>query len=284
MNGAGAATYEEQIQGRTGPPRWINWTFSRIDDFDHGPAVLAVGHDVTDARRAAEQLLQGSRLATIGEMYAGLAHESRNALQRLRTCTDLLADQVADRPSAMDLVERGRRAQEDLQRLLDEVRGYASPIVLECTECRLPALWREAWSLLQMQRRGRRAELVDDGSDAAPMIRADRFRLVQAFRNMLENSLAACRDPAVIRIRCRECEFDGAPAVQISLEDNGPGFDSAALERAFEPFFTTKSSGTGLGLAIVRRTIEAHGGRVTASRGARGGAALYLTLPLTGRT
>lgn len=280
LTGGGKPTaYESQIQGRDGPPRWINWTLSRIDDYDDGPAILAVGHDVTDARLAAEQLLQSSRLATIGEMYTGLAHESRNALQRLRTCTDLLADQVGDNPTASDLVERSRRAQEDVQRLLDEVRNFASPIVLEYTDCRLPVLWREGWSLLQLQRRGRRAELVDQGCDAGLTVRADRFRTVQMFRNILENALAACPDPAVIRIVSRETELAGGPAIEIAVEDNGPGFSETALHRAFEPFYTTKPTGTGLGLSIVRRIAEAHGGQASVTRGARGGARICVTLP-----
>jgi PAS domain S-box-containing protein len=279
LEGESIKPYEDQIQVRSGPPRWINWTLSRIEDYDEGPAILAVGYDVTDAKLAAEQLLQASRLATIGEMYAGLAHESRNALQRLRACTDMLADHVSQQPAAAGLLERSQRAQEDLQQLFDEVRSFASPIILERTACRLPSLWREAWNLLQVQRRGRRAELVDDACDVQVTIEADRFRLVQTFRNIFENALAACPDPALIRVTCRETELNDVQAVEIALEDNGPGFSPAALQRAFEPFFTTKSTGTGLGLAIVRRIVEAHGGRVAVTGGQRGGARLSLTLP-----
>jgi PAS domain S-box-containing protein len=279
LDGGGVTAYEDRIQGRAGPPRWINWTLSRIDDFYESPAVLAVGHDITEAKVAAEQLLQASRLATIGEMSAGLAHESRNALQRLRTCTDLLFEQVSDRPSAIRLLQRAQQAQEDLQQLLDEVRNFSSPVLLDRTECRPLALCREAWSLLQVQRRSRQAELVDEDCDVSLTIRADRFRMVQAFRNILENSLAACQDPVLIRVGCRATEIDGQRAAAISIEDNGPGFDDAGLDRAFEPFFTTKSTGTGLGLAIVRRIVEAHGGRVSASRAAQGGANVCLTLP-----
>lgn len=278
--GGGPLTYEDQITVRSGEPRWINWTLSRMDDFEDSPAALAVGHDVTEAKQAAEQLLQASRLAAIGQTYAGLAHESRNALQRLRACTDMLSDLVGDRPSAVKLLERAVRAQEDLQLLLDEVRNYAAPIVLEKTECRISALWREGWSLLQIVRRDRRVELVDDGCDPTLTVHVDRFRLVQAFRNILENSLASCGDPSVIRIECRTADLEGSPALEIVFADNGPGFDAAALPRAFEPFFTTKSSGTGLGLAIVRRFIEAHGGRISAANSPAGGARICLTIPL----
>ncbi|HMO85168.1 MAG TPA: ATP-binding protein, partial [Lacipirellulaceae bacterium] len=272
-------SYEERMQGRTGPPRWVTWTLTRIDEFEEGPAVLAVGHDVTEARLASEQLLQANRLATIGEMYTGLAHESRNALQRLRVCTDRLMDQVSDRPDAVEVLQRAQRAQDDLRQLLDEVRSFAAPIVLERTRCRLPALWREGWSLLQTMHRSRRATLADSGIDAGLEIVVDRFWIVQAFRNVLENALAACGDPAIIRIGCRLFQVEGSECVEITIEDNGPGFAMETVDRAFEPFFTTKSTGTGLGLAIVRRVIEAHGGVVAAGNGPDGGARIYLTLP-----
>jgi PAS domain S-box-containing protein len=273
-------SYETRVTPRAGPPRWISWTLSRMADFAQGPAILAVGHDVTEQRHAAAQLLQASRLATIGEMYARLAHESRNALQRLRVCTEMLADHVGDQSGAASLLDRSQRAQDDLQRLLDEVRNFAAPMTLEITECRLAGLWREAWSLLQVARRDRKTKLDDEDCDPSLSVQVDRFRLVQAFRNIFENSLAACDDPAVIRIRCQQAQGPEQPVLELIIEDNGPGFSSEALERVFEPFFTTKSTGTGLGLSIVHRIVEAHGGRVEASHAAPRGAQLRIILPI----
>jgi two-component system sensor kinase FixL len=280
LAGDGPAAYETQIERRGGTPRWINWTLSRIDGIDDEPAVLAVGHDVTEQRRAAAQVLQANRLATIGEMYARLAHESRNALQRMRVCTEMLTDQLAGFPDASELLKRSEHAQHDLQRLLDEVRNFAAPIVLEKTECRLHTLWREAWNLLQSVRRDRRAELIEVTSAAGgESMRLDRFRMVQAFRNIFENSLAACGDPLRLTVSCRPIMRDDATWIELIVDDNGGGFTEAAKERAFEPFFTTRASGTGLGLAIVRRVVEAHGGEVAVANVPRGGARIAILLP-----
>ncbi|RIK75901.1 MAG: hypothetical protein DCC67_14645 [Planctomycetota bacterium] len=284
LGGSPPVTYEAMVSSISDRAvRYVNWTLSRIDDFDGGPALLAVGHDVTEQKLSAAQLLQASRLATIGEMYARLAHESRNSLQRLRGVTELLAEEVRDRPAAATLVERSEQAQADLQRLLDEVRNFASPLVLEPTECRLPALWREAWTLLQIARDGRDARLIDDSDphEAAPVMNLDRFRMVQAFRNIFENSLASANGGRVeIRVRHQRIRGDdGRPWREISIHDNGPGFTPEALLLAFEPFFTTRNSGTGLGLAIVHRTIEAHGGRTDISNQPGGGARIVIRLP-----
>jgi PAS domain S-box-containing protein len=276
-----SVSYESQLRPRLGRPHWVNWTLSRMLEFDKGPAILAVGLDVTEQRQAAAQLLQANRLATIGEMYARLAHESRNALQRLRVCTEMLADQMGEQPAAMSLLDRSQRAQDDLQRLLDEVRNFAAPMTLERTDCRLAGLWRSAWGLLEMTHKGRSAKLEDDECDASWAVNVDRFRMVQTFRNIFENSLAACQDPAIIRISCNDASIDGQPAVEITIEDNGPGFNDGALDRAFEPFFTTKSTGTGLGLSIVRRVVEAHGGKISAHSAEPRGARLRILLPVT---
>ena len=280
LAGEGPATFEATVQGRRGPAQWVDWTLSRIDGSDDERAILAVGHDVTQQRRAAAQLLQASRLATIGEMYARLAHESRNALQRMRVCTEMLADQLAEAPEAAELLKRSEHAQHDLQRLLDEVRNFASPIVLERTDCRLPTLWREAWNLLQGIRRDRRVVLIEESEENAPTtIRLDRFRMVQAFRNLFENSLAACADPVTVTLCCRSIVLEGAPWVEVTVHDSGPGFDASSIEQAFEPFFTTRTTGTGLGLSIVRRIVEAHGGEATVGNAADGGAVIALRFP-----
>ena len=278
--GQSAASYEVEIRRGASPSLWINWTLSRIDELDEGPAVLAVGHDVTERRQAVAQLLQASRLATIGEMYARLTHESRNALQRMRVCLEMLGDRLDGDPESTALLKRSDQAQDDLQRLLDEVRNFAAPIALEKTECRVPALWREAWNLLQTVRADRRVELIEEISDEdCQGMNLDRFRMVQTFRNIFENALSACRDPVTVRVGCDEVSLSGGRAVRVYVQDNGPGFSETAIHQVFEPFFTTRTKGTGLGLSIVRRIIEAHGGTVQATNSAGGGANLTIILP-----
>ena len=107
----------------------------------------------------------------------------------------------------------------------------------------------------------------------------DPFRLEQVFRNILENSLAACPDPVRIVVRCEATEIDGHPAVRVSVRDNGPGLGPEQRQRIFDPFFTTKTKGTGLGMAIAERIVEAHGGRIAVGDGPGRGAEILLTLP-----
>ena len=162
--------------------------------------------------------------------------------------------------------------------MLDEVRSFAAPIQLERSTCELTNTWREAWNLLETVHRDRDAALDEDAEIVDVKVSADRFRLVQLFRNLLENSLAACSDPVRISIRCREVTHNDRPALEISVCDNGPGLSPDARQSVFEPFFTTKTKGTGLGMAIARQIVDAHGGRIKLGAAACG-AEFVITLP-----
>ena len=102
----------------------------RDDDGQPRGAVVAFG-DITERQAAQERMLQAERLAAIGQMVAGLAHESGNALARSQACLEMLALEVEDRPEALDLIGRIQKAQDHLQQLYEEVRSYAAPLKLD---------------------------------------------------------------------------------------------------------------------------------------------------------
>ena len=113
------------------------WNARYLDDYADGPAILKVGQDITFLQEAQERALQAERLAAIGEVVAGLAHESRNALQRSQACLEMLALAVRDRPEALDLINRIQKAQDHLHSLYEDVRSYAAPIKLDKHPCEL---------------------------------------------------------------------------------------------------------------------------------------------------
>lgn len=116
---------------------------NRISDPNVG-AIIANYRDITERKQADERAKQSERLAAIGQMIAGLTHESRNALQRGRANLEMLALEVGDGPRAKELIGRQQRALDELNRLYDEVRNYAAPIHLEHGQCELASLWRLA--------------------------------------------------------------------------------------------------------------------------------------------
>jgi PAS domain S-box-containing protein len=271
--------FENPVLCQDGSHRWMIWNAQRLPDYEGSPAVLAVGQDITMLKHAQEQALQSERLAAIGQMMTGLAHESGNALARSKACLEMLAWEVQDRPEALDLIARIQKAQDHLQQLYEEVRGYAAPLKLEREVWDVAAVWRQAWENLALLRQGKEASLRAESGAADLRCTIDPFRLEQVFRNILENSLDACQNPVRIDILCSAAELDGQPAVRIAVRDNGPGLNPEQQQRIFQPFFTTKTKGTGLGMAIAKRIVEAHGGRIAVGSGPGLGAEILITLP-----
>lgn len=270
---------ENPVPGRDDSRRTILWNARYLADYEDGPAILKVGHDITFLKQAQERALQSERLAAIGEMVTGLAHESRNALQRSQACLEMLALAVRDRPEAIGLIDRLQQAQDHLHTLYEDVRGYAAPIKLDCAPCDLRQVWREAWIHLDSTRAGKEASLAEAVDGVNLRFVADPFRLGQVFRNILDNALSAGSPPVAVEVRAQEAALNGRPAVRIAVHDNGPGIPPEVRPRIFDPFYTTKARGTGLGMPIARRIVEAHGGRIGLGDGDAPGATFIITLP-----
>lgn len=231
-----------------------------------------------ELRDAQRRLIQSERLAAIGQTVAALSHEARNELHGMKLGLNLLPQVVDQREMVLEIVEELGNYQDHLQRLFEDVRGFAAPIHLETTSCHLPNIWRKAWSSLATQRKDRDVCFVEEGGDECPRIPGDTFRLEQVFRNLFENSLAACSDPVVIHVSCSPAS--PGQAISLTIQDNGPGLSEEQKRDVFDPFFTTKPTGTGLGMAIVNRIIEAHGGTIRVGAEAFQGAEFVITLPV----
>lgn len=225
------------------------------------------------------RLLRSERLAAIGEMVAGLAHESGNALQRSQACLEMLRNRIEDRPGELELVDRIERAQDHIQHLHEQVRAYAAPIRLQRRSCDLRQVVDAAWEHLAPIREGRRADLTHRTSTASVRVEADPYAMEQVFRNLLENALLSADEAVRVHVDWEESESRGLPAVRCVVEDDGPGIPEEIRERIFEPFVTTRTRGTGLGLAITRRLVEAHGGRISVVGSGEPGASIEVVLP-----
>ena len=245
---------------------------------------VAVQQDVTERRRAEEMLAQAERLAAIGAAMAGLSHESRNALQRMQAALDELAELTEHSPQIVEQINSIRLSQEDLFQLYEEVREFAAPVRLDPQTSYVDNIVHDTWATLALKREGRSVRLLETVDDADLQCEVDQFAMRQAFRNVLENALAACQDPVEIEIAYEEATLNDRPALRVCLSDNGPGLDQEQRRRIFDEFYTTKPHGTGLGMAIVKRLVEAHGGRVEVGAQNRRGTQIVVTLPRrTGR-
>ena len=224
------------------------------------------------------RMLQAERLAAIGQMMTGLVHESRNALQLSGACLEMLSLNLQGQADSLDLVARVQKAQKKLHQLFEEVRNYAAPIKLQRAEHDLRDLLEETWENLIWARQGRQASLRLPKGGPPPRCSVDASRLEQVFRNIFENSLAACADPVQIVVSWTNADLIGCPAWKLSIADNGPGLNAEQRQKIFDPFFTTKINGTGLGMAISKRIIDEHNGQIDIGNSRPEGTELVITL------
>jgi two-component system sensor histidine kinase HydH len=244
---------------------------------------LTAGLARTVRRQAAErdrlqtELRRSERLAALGKLLAGVAHEVRNPLAGIRSTAQLWQRGIVglDDESLEGLVREVDRLEEIVFRLLQFSRADAQ----ELAPGDLNAVLAEAGRLAAgpAEARGIRVEL-DLDPDLPPAAMAA-GALLQVFRNLTTNAVQAMSAGGAIRLSSRR--DPSRRAILASVADSGPGLAPDALEHLFEPFFTTKAEGTGLGLAIAREIALAHRGELHAGNRAEGtGAVFTLTLPV----
>ncbi len=262
------------VDRNDGKQAWVEMAAYRYDDHE-----VWLWHDITDRLAAQSRLVQSERLAAIGEMMTGLAHESRNALQRAQAALDMLELDLDQRPDLRTFSRRAVSAIDELQRLYEEVRNYAAPIQLERCQTNLEAICQEVWDQVQQVHHDKQIQFNTQMDEDARTILIDSHRVKQVFRNILENAVAVLPDQGgIIEVTAETLIDDGKLWIGIAIQDNGPGMNDEQKRRVFEPFFTTKTRGTGLGMAIVRRIMEAHGGAASVGSPERG-ARIVLRFP-----
>ncbi len=229
-------------------------------------------------RDLARRLQRSERLAAIGQLAAGVAHE-------LGTPLSLISGR-AQRMLRDDLDERVRRGLEEttrevrrMERIVQQLLDLGREHVRHVRTVRADRLVQSAVSTSSEQDPLRKASVAIEGPTPGPQVRVDPFRFEQALGNLLQNALQAAPEG---RVRAAWSLGDGE--VAFTVEDDGPGIADDARDRLFEPFFTTKSpgEGTGLGLSLVYRIVEEHGGRVEVAGSAMGGALFRIVLPADG--
>jgi two-component system sensor histidine kinase PilS (NtrC family) len=245
------------------------------DEAHAGTAVIF--QDLTELRAMEEAVQRSKRLADLGEVAAGLAHELRNPLASISGCVELLrgAQGLSEEDGkilGIVLRETGR-----LDALLTRFLEFSRPTPPERRAGDLAAVVAETLDMFAADPVA--AGLSLERALAPTPASFDPDQLRQVLLNLLSNAAQALRDAergGRIRITCEPAPGGGAV---LAVEDDGPGIDPAAAARIFTPFFTTKARGTGLGLAVVQRIVDAHGGSVSLQTAPGEGARFVIRLP-----
>ena len=218
------------------------------------------------------QLVENSRLATIGQFASGIAHEIRNPLATISLALEHLRglDDLPD--SAKKRADLGADEVARLERLLADILLYAKPLSLKRSPQDIADLVAETVKA-EMQT----PESLEITSTPCPPVSVDRDRLRQVLINLLHNAQQASPPGIAVKIHCRPIGNEWAEVV---IANGGEAIPEKTLQRVFEPFFTSKPGGTGLGLPIVQRIVSAHGGKIELKSDAQTGTMAILRLPL----
>jgi PAS domain S-box-containing protein len=268
--------YEVNFLCRDGSVRRVQMRWSRQQG--NQDLIYGMGLDVTRQRQLERKARVSEKLAAVGTLAAGLAHEIRNPLNAAGLQLALLSRRIGklspdERPPLEGPLGLVRTELSRLDGLLADFLAFARPRDYARFPVDLGALVRGVVDLEQVaaQEAGRRLDVETAGQ---VVVAGDADALQQVLVNLIHNAIEAAR--ATVRVRTAR----KAGRALITVEDDGPGLPAEILSRAFEPFFTTKPKGTGLGLAIVHTIVTSHGGEVTLETGSSGGALARVTLPL----
>jgi PAS domain S-box-containing protein len=272
---------EIRVRHKQGEWRKIRFNFSPLaDEKGSIEGVILSGRDVTDLKRLEEQLIQAEKLAAMGQMLAGVAHELNNPLTAILGVTELLRDrQVADEPTKrqLELTHRqARRAARIVQNLLE----FSRPASPQKRPLDLNNLIERTLQLQEHSLRRNNIEVDFHPQPDIPSVVGDANQLIQIFLNLITNAEQAIRevrDAGRIQIRVGRV----GTHLLVTVQDDGVGIRPEALPRIFDPFYTTKrpGGGTGLGLSICMSLIREHGGNIEAESLPAGGSAFTIYLP-----
>jgi len=245
--------------------------------------VTLVLNDLSAARVFEQTLNRLDRLASIGTLSAGMAHEIKNAMVAVKTFVDLLIQKNRD----SQLAEVVDREMVRINAIVSQMLRFAGPARPTFSNLRIHELLEQSLQLVQHHLEGQKVTVQRSLGATPDAVRGDGYQLEQVFLNLFFNALEAmgpngCLTIATEAIPAEQSELDGTPALRVSVQDSGVGIPPENLGRLFEPFFTTKPNGTGLGLPITRRIVQEHRGVIRVDSRPGEGATFHILLPLAG--
>ena len=251
--------------------------------------LVAIFKDVTVVHELEAELRRSDRLAALGTLAAGLAHEIKNPLSSLQTFTRLVSRKFNDQRFRETFERVVPRELDRINGIVERLLELARPHRLSLKPVQVPVLIERVLDLYTNQIEAKQITVLREYTPDLPAIQGDAEHLYQAFLNLVANALEAMSTGDRLTLRTGWSETkDWSPlgrrapmrGVKVEIEDSGIGISLPAADRIFNPFFTTKETGTGLGLALTHKIIEDHGGNITFRSSPGVGTTFRLLLPV----
>ena len=247
----------------------------------------AAAEELAEANRHLEeaeaQVRRADRLAALGQLTAGLAHELRNPLGTMKTSAELLSRKVsADNEIAREMAGYIQQEVDRINSLITRFLDFARPRNLRLEKTDLHAMLDHAIERFDREKTGAAASVTvfKNYSPDVPPVRVEAELMEHVITNLLSNAAQASPPGAVVTVKTRLAETAEGRKAEIAVIDRGSGIDPKHLENIFNPFFTTKAEGVGLGLAIVSKIVDEHAGQITVESSLGEGSVFRVYLPV----
>jgi len=259
-------------------PLLLDVVISPLRDIDGSSlGSLLILRDLTELSLLKNEIERNKRLAAIGRLAAGVAHEIRNPLSSLKGYATFFKEVFDTDTENYNIADIMIKEVNRLDRVVGELVELARPVRVSAKPVRIKALIEESIKIIAQNAKLHRIKIKMDEVEEVGSITADKNRLQQALLNLYLNAVQAMEDKGVLSIKLHR--EDVSNNVIIKISDTGSGIHKKDLQNIFEPYFTTKLSGTGLGLAIVHNIVKAHEGELTVESNQGQGTSFTLILP-----
>jgi signal transduction histidine kinase len=269
--------------GDASPEKGLIWANCRssIIEYRGRKALLIIMVDISQTKELEFLVLIREKMASLGQVAAGIAHEIRNPLSGINVLLESIKENFQDPENSgdvLELIDAAQTASNKIEGVIKRVLDFSRPTELKLSLSDINVAVDDAIKLSAAKLRKDNVRIDSSLATDLPLVYADKPLLEQTIINMITNAAEALRskeDQGRIHIATQ-----AAPdAVFITIEDSGPGIPPAMRERIFDPFFTTKSDGSGIGLSLCQRIIVDHGGNIEVSSSDLGGTQFIIRLP-----
>jgi two-component system sensor histidine kinase HydH len=281
--GGQTSVRDREIELRRKPEGGIPLSVSvaplRDDGGQEMGAVLLI-RDLREIRALQEKVARGERLASLGRLAAGMAHEIRNPLSSIRGFAQYFVKRFSGLPEEQGYASVMVKEVDRMNRVISELLDFARPKEPRRESCVLETIAEQALKLLEQDLKARKTVVTKNYETGLPPVLADRDQISQIFINLLLNAMESMTEGGEIRIGLRRS--GPLPTVEILIADTGGGIPEEDRDKIFEPFFSRKRKGTGLGLSIVHQIVTGHRGEIGVESRPGEGTTFSIRLPLDG--
>jgi PAS domain S-box-containing protein len=266
--------FEIEVTDRDGVRRNLLMSARPIKGTDR---LLVLQRDITDFKELEDRFYESQKLAAVGQLSAGIAHEVRNPLSSIKMSLQILEKRMNPAGNDLKRFHIARKEVEHLEKLVSDILVFAKPTEPEMHLADLNMCLEYSLAMAEREVEVKKIKVQTQFDDRVPLVPFDSSMLQQAFLNLYLNAIDAMEESGTLTIRTGLSE--GQEKVIVEIIDNGAGIDETALSHVFNPFFTTKKYGTGLGLSQVKKIIDQHRGSIEVQSRKGEGTRVIVALP-----